>query len=49
MLQRVTSSPHFDTALGFFAAAIGVYVAICLLVGVSVTIVLIGKAVTSWF
>lgn len=49
MIERVTASRHFQTAIGFFAATIGIYLAVCLMVGVSVTIILLGKAITSWF
>ena len=49
MFDRITNSRHFATAAGFFFAAIGFYLAVCLMVGVSITIILIGKAVTAWF
>lgn len=36
MLDRLTTSRHFQTFLGAFALALGVFLAACLLVGVAV-------------
>jgi hypothetical protein len=45
VIERLTSSKHFDTFIGFCAATLGIVTALCFVVGVAVVLDAIVKVI----